>query len=516
MWRIFQSLRLYAPPDYHTVATPSWQPQVLALDPIHVAGRARLDVLRAWASSLNFQPCLQSLDWIQGGIDDLFIGEPPCNRAAGYTETASKYEGHFMDLMEARVLHEITFNRIRMQELRFVSTYFAIPKDATKARSIFNGKLLSLSCKTPPPVNLPEVASTTRRIIELVSQCHRRRLLGGFTADIRHWFHQIAVAPEVSRFFGLRMSERYFEWTTLPMGWSHSPYICQCLAWTAILYSSKKDNSDGLMEARKEACGATELPQYVTIRDDENQAVGFVTLTYDNIGVWCTDHRFLDALHQKIIANFERHADIALKEHLLVTGQEARLFDPKQPPPSDFKGITYLGVQYGVHYPPRGPPRLFWRHEPTRIEQWPSLYMSSGLEYTARQIARVIGIILWHHSVAMWPLCRCAEVVDILRQTAIYVNGEREAWDKTCPITQEDITVLNLHLGAAISNAWNSADAVPSESIYMFTDAAGAGRMGCVIVDAEGRQQGRPYADEYPLELTSAHIFVQEMHAATF
>jgi hypothetical protein len=48
--------------------------------------------------------------------------------------------------------------------------------------------------------------------------------------DLRHWFHQIKVDPELSRIFGLRDNEEYWEWATLPMGWSWSPAIAQVLA----------------------------------------------------------------------------------------------------------------------------------------------------------------------------------------------------------------------------------------------------------------------------------------------
>ena len=59
-----------------------------------------------------------------------------------------------------------------------------------------------------------------------------------------------------------------------------------------------------MAQARTELRGAQQLPQYVILRNDAGEDIGFVTLTYDNIGVFTIDSTVRIALQQKVARNF--------------------------------------------------------------------------------------------------------------------------------------------------------------------------------------------------------------------
>ena len=66
-----------------------------------------------------------------------------------FRETNHRYAGHFLDLLAAGILQEVDDDdHVTKQRLKFVSTYFAVPKDEHCSRSIFNGKEVSKSFRS--------------------------------------------------------------------------------------------------------------------------------------------------------------------------------------------------------------------------------------------------------------------------------------------------------------------------------------------------------------------------------
>jgi len=88
----------------------------------------------------------------------------------------------------------------------------------------------------------------------------------------------------VTKFFGVALDNRFFEWSTLPMGWSHSPFICQGLAWAIIIFLSD-DNADGLQQPGQN-CEALSSYHNTTWPSETTTEGGFHHIDYDNIGVF--------------------------------------------------------------------------------------------------------------------------------------------------------------------------------------------------------------------------------------
>ena len=84
--------------------------------------------------------------------------------------------------------------------------YFAVPKDESCSRSIFDGRLFCDVCKAPPPVNIPDIPT----IIKTIAELGAGERLFGLTADNRHWFHRIGVKNDLAKYFGIKCNDNIF------------------------------------------------------------------------------------------------------------------------------------------------------------------------------------------------------------------------------------------------------------------------------------------------------------------
>lgn len=159
--------------------------------------------------------------------------------------------------------------------VRGVSTYFAISKSDGTARSIFNARWFSLRCKTPPSTNLPDVVQVLLALEELFRDCRTPTLLEG---DFRHYFHQLPLEKDISSYFCLNFAHVFYRWTSLPMGWSYSPFIAQAIGMGTILTTLERCG-----------CGVSEYkeldtpPSMVILRDNKGKSFLVAALWYDNI-----------------------------------------------------------------------------------------------------------------------------------------------------------------------------------------------------------------------------------------
>jgi hypothetical protein len=75
-------------------------------------------------------------------------------------------------------------------------------------------------------LNLPKIPNIMRRLNELSFD----QLAAGkddrpfvMTADLRHYFHQFPVAPQIREYFAIACAGWNFQYKVLSMGWSYSP-----------------------------------------------------------------------------------------------------------------------------------------------------------------------------------------------------------------------------------------------------------------------------------------------------
>ena len=479
----------------------------LPLDPIDpaIVGKVNLTRLRmAAAEGAMFLPfALKAIDILvnPSSLRELLEEIPTVPRIDAKL-TMGRFREHLEQLRRWGVIE-------RAKSIKFLSRYFAIPKNDEFARSIFNGRLLSRFFAVPGPVNLPYIPI----IIRLIMDLDLSRGLHATSADIRHWFHQIPVGYHLKEYFGVALSAKEpYRWRVLPMGWSHSPRICQSLAWTAILHKSKQV-PDALDAARKEIRGLEDPPQYVRLTVD-GVTVGYVTLTYDNIGIFCVDHDVFGSINAQIRENL-KYFNIVEKEWITTPSNHMSL--PRDVVEvQDFEGGShYLGVQFAVNKR-----RLHWRTSPSRVTKWQAV--ESGLRDEAlcispRWVARAVGIILWCETIALRPLCNCTAAMECLRLAGQHARSRKGdgGWDAEWPDFPMGLRRdLYFSLQNCIKNPWISATkTVARKPVTIFTDASDEG-LGAVL--CKPQQTPVVLSGSFEGSLKTSHIYYKELAAAVF
>jgi len=479
MWRIFPCKGLYT--NEYGGSDSNIKAHDLKLDPITVAGDANLNVLKQWATDLKFQPGIEAVRILteDAAVASVLKEEPSRTER----ETPPKWTKHLKQLKEWKVISPVS-----PSDVKCFCKYFAVPKSDQLGRSIFNGRPFCGSCTDPPPVNLPEIS----HIIELIDKLVKKKgKLFGSVADIRHWFHQIPVKSRLRDFFGIKCDNRTYSYNVLPMGWSHSPWICQALAWTVILHALSKVSG-----IHWEPLG-NELPNYLVLRNDKEELVGYVCLYYDNIGLFTSESQVADMAIRRLKAAFN-HANITMKQNF-EPFIASRLYVRSQ----SFQGFEYLGVQFGII-----DDNLVWRIAPERIKH-EVLQLNAML--APRYVARLVGTLVWHYTVQRRPLCGLADILDILRAVS-NAAGEARSWDVPC-MTLEDTTKVRIQQEweQYKTNAWCNVQSLAGGEFRLAVDSSMKG-WGAVLINSSGEEVEK-IRHRWPEALHKVHIFVKEVMA---
>jgi hypothetical protein len=174
------------------------------------------------------------------------------------------------------------------------------------------------------------------------------------------------------------------------MGWAWSPWICQVLGWLLIL--QVPPGEEDLFDRSK--IRTDELPTHVRIKGGN----GFVTLLYDNIGVFA-DKKDAERIAKRILCNLH-FFHVVVKEHkfyhhshwniqTVERGLQAALSTGAVP---SCQLPVHLGIQMGI-VPNGRTPQFRWRVDPARIALW---QLDHRLQPTmlARRTAQLIGRIV--------------------------------------------------------------------------------------------------------------------------
>lgn len=511
LWRIFSDIGLYTVCPYNDILHDARSVQCpKQLDPITVAGQCRTSIVRSFAAAMSLDFGVAAVDATKE-VDHLFKDGCKPERIQDHKPTSIKYESHFKALEDSTVLKKENGTG----GLVYLNRYFSIPKDEEHDRAILNAKSLSALCKTPPPVNLQPISEVFDLLIYLIALVAISGTAFAYVLDLRHWFHQIRVSRRVSRFFGLHLGNYYFRWTTLPMGWSWSPRICQCFAWVLLLWAPNPDsNDDGLQEARRELRSAKDPPRFVWLRNSSGCKVGFLTVTYDNVFLFSTDILIGEACKTKILHSLH-DANVAIKESSIrratngVPDNGVPLQCPQSSGDDTIFGICHLGVQFSLLVL-AGQWRIQWRHEPSRTLKWLETRKSIRSHMSRRFVAKICGIIMWHMMVIRRPLCFASRLISILREVAV---TQRHLWDESISLSDLHQKYLEDELDRAIKNEWTiGVPPIPTTAEYILFSDASNERMGGVFCEASGTVLDI-WPRQFPSRFEQAHIFLKELAA---
>ena len=490
MWQVLRDLNNYNHAYVDDAGCPV-DASTLPLDEIQCAGGINIDLLTSEAKRNDrYAFALDAL---------LFITSLPHFLARVMTPielnlncfTAVKWHKHLECLTRWGVIEECD------RGLLHISKYFAVPKGKLKnlARTIFNGKALSKIFHTPPPVHPPRLPEILRRM----------STLNGYVisvGDIRHFFHQIRVDDKISNYFGVAIKDtedgktKNYRWRQLPMGHSYSPWVAQSIALMVMAY--REDNE--AIFFNEISAASSGIPDCLNIVSSDGSDKGFAVVYYDNLLIVCTDPELGIRIHCRLTRNMKLFNVIMGKwEHLTVKKLRSGPFE-------------YLGVEVNLKRA-RNNEGLWsfstsWRICPNKV---PTLPWERDKRCSPREVARVIGKVIWRHTLRLVPFAEIYELIDILRKAGQHQRST--SWDDhTLMLDERDKDLIeqaykelqqNEHIDITTFQCY--------DEVIIATDSSD-NRWGYIKLSGCDEEWGEPWSSS----LVGTHIFLKELIAAVW
>lgn len=518
--RMFLAFKKYGVSSPYDFGDDDVDPSTLSLDPVDVALRLKPAVLRPAADI--FPWLLASLLLISdlASFEALFINvsELKINYAA---KTADAYYDHLRSLKDFGLL-----STERSGRLKFISKYFAVSKKPDKkgkvyARAIFNGRALSRHQRVPAPVNLPEIPTVLREAASIHANIQERSKSivapSVYTADIRHYFHQIEVIPEITVYFGILCRGEHFAWRGLPMGWSHSPRIAQTVSWAMVLHQAPPCLHEEVEKARLSA----NPPAFVHTRDIAGNTTGIIFIWYDNITCIIYDNTHFRQVVSNINSNRKRW-QVEWSDNDSFSPTDMRKPENVESPELN-RYPAFLGVQLRVEFTRRqrddeAQSRLVWKVENKFLQKLKlsQEFLSKESKISRRKIAKAVGLCIWVTYVYCTPLLSIRDVIDVSRRNCPRKPGRNE-WDKNSTISLEDRNTILSQLNLFIADAsWHSIDArvIKSDEIIRIVSDSSDNK-GAFVSFADDFTPIWHAPWTWSEDLKNASIFLKELLAIT-
>ena len=487
MWHLLAGASYLGSSTYNGSLLPAIAATCVPLDPIGpaTAGRIRIEAMFRRAHDMGLVFAEKGIAVIQDEktFSTLIIAERPKQ-----VRTSKKWNAHLEELEAWSII-----TKIKKSEAEGMASYFAVFKTTTSARAIFNGKRLSTCFAPPPPVNLPRLSDVFNGLREKYF----------FTiADVRHFFHQIRLQPNIRRGFCVASGRRVWCWRTLPMGWSYSPHVAQCVAWTILFEACLR--SGMISEEDYRSYQAT--PRFL-----ENGAKDWwMTIYYDNLlAAFITSEQrelFLKHLHEVCVLWNVEWKDQGPTRHNITEMNCNTTFEGKK--------FTYLGIQFGRgKHSHDGSEVLMRRHDPMKLAIWTQHLDGICTTSSPREIARLIGCAVWDSMIRLTPLCTMQKEMDFFR--VVSHQARLTNWDAVGCWSKCMLDCLTTRYRKMLLNPWQSVEDSREErpQVWGASDACDFG-LGGVMWIGKRIDESFTISERVPASIVSSHIFVKEMYAA--
>ena len=355
--------------------------------------------------------------------------------------------------------------------------FFTVAKSNGLQRVIFDCRALNRNSKTPPPVNLAKIPE----IMKLAASINATHVI---SADSRHMYFQAGLPEGVESFFGLMCGGVYFLARVLAMGFSFSCFLSQSMSWMVVLHVPHGGSKLGVDHAQFKG---QHLPTQVWITDRKGRRVGFIVIFYDNIGIFLKNALLADQWAKRIKDNAVVF-NLQLKEMFLMT--PTKIIDKfgTNPPkkigkeegiPDMPTGITFLGVRINTAGP------LFrWKHCPTKLTKWLSVF--GRLPTCCKDVARVVGILIWDRSIRLKHLADISDMINVLRDISRTIRTKSD-WNRSLATQPWKLEFLQVYAKTLRENPWTSyAPPKVTRTIFLASDATETS-VGGVWLDNEGK-----------------------------
>jgi len=335
------------------------------------------------------------------------------------------------------------------EEITSYSKYFQVPKGDLFWRVILDSRIAGRLCINPPSVNFPLIRTL---LIEIASLPFKDNLYA-ITGDWKFWFYQIAVNPFLQSLFGLAVSDPktgkqlFAKVRCLPMGWPYSPRLAQCLGWMCILHREPGEDSLGVCETWTD-----DPPQFIRLRSSPEAAPkGFIFLWLDNVLVITWDQSLRDLWFARLQRN-------------------AKVFNVVWKDLKSTSSPCYLGI-FMRFVKTEG---FTWCHEAARLKKWKDIVKAPI--NTVRDVARHVGVAVWHQLMALEPLYYISPAIEVMRRLHRIMKSKSD-WDRPLAelgahLSEAEIATLRQEVRRAIKNPRCSlGSSLPVQKVYACTDA---------------------------------------------
>jgi hypothetical protein len=272
--------------------------------------------------------------------------------------------------------------------------------------------------------------------------------------DLRHWFHEIPLPDRYREIFaipltdqGLNRGDYYLFPRALPMGWSFSPFVAQCITWALVL------------SRHPELDKTKELPR---ISDVDLKALAAVTDPFTWIplrsggGIFVLLDNILVVTPREDVATFwfEQIVNNAVKYDAHLKFREDPQREPKVTPRTYLKeqcfkhlsasdnsqSFEFLGVEWFHHCHRLIPKEGEDKSLPNVDAASPNMASEDSVwTGTHRQLASVIGRLMWYRRVYNLSFLDDAENVygtqTLLDLFPFLTPGDTETWNSLISLT---------------------------------------------------------------------------------
>jgi len=441
----------------------------------------------------------------------------------------------FLAYLTTLVTWQMLVENTDHKELHCLANFFTVAKANGLLRCIFDCRVLNSISETPPPVNLAPIPDIMKLAADI-------GVTHAVTSDFKHFFFQLGLPDGVQGYFGFRCNDketnqiRYFRSRILSMGYSWSPYIAQCFSSTCILKKPAPPRQGqqpcshlGIDYA--EVAAMQSLPPYVLLRNDKGEVVGFVTVIYDNIGVFTKDRELAIMWSKRLLSNaralqfwFKEMTRAGVNEPLFYVDTWDKNLHGTRPPPKPLSSeeiakrrattrITFLGVEIDL----RSAEHPFrWRHSPEKLDKWRKSFLYEP--HTHRDVARIVGICVWDCVICDIPFSDISDAIGALRHSSRACSGKSD-WDKPLAetVTKEILTdirsrlnrsFLNRCLEKLSTNPWITSEPNTDRQLFLLASDATEERIAGVMLSESGR-----VIKHFGRGLSRTHVFVKECQA---
>ncbi|CUF79501.1 transmembrane protein, putative [Bodo saltans] len=311
---------------------------------------------------------------------------------------------------------------------RFFGIFFEVPKATATTRAILNARIQNARANRPPSFALAQFS------LVVSMMCTFSEF---YVADLRHWFYQIRLPAGIEQYFSILCGSAIFEFLVLPMGFSWAPFIAQCLCMGLFM----------LTRFVHSAINCISPPPCVDFfQKSGHTTIGRALCIYDNILVGTSNSTILEQLVADIRGN-AKQANIVFKEEQIT------------------RSPSFLGVVFT-----NSTDQVSWQHCSKNLERW-----SQRLDHPTssnRDVAGLIGIILWDANVHLRPLCLEQRCIQMLRKIAGDIACV-SSWNQFSKLLPEEITELRDRVRSitTLNTPSTRLRAVLQSPIWLVTDA---------------------------------------------